>query len=65
VGHSNGCNFGCDIGELCGVFKWPTTMGEILVAIWVNWVGCLSGPLKWVRYWLQYLSIRWDFGCGI
>jgi len=54
VGHSNGCNFGCDIGELCGVFKWPTTMDEILVAIWVNWVGCLSGPLKWVRYWLEY-----------
>jgi hypothetical protein len=36
VGNSNGCNFGCDIGELCGVFKWPTTIGRILAPIWVN-----------------------------
>jgi hypothetical protein len=36
VAHSNVWDFGCDIGELAGVFKWPTKMGDILGAIWVN-----------------------------
>jgi hypothetical protein len=41
VAHSNGCNFGYDIGELGGVFQWPTKMGAILDAILVNQVGYL------------------------
>jgi hypothetical protein len=51
VCHSNGCDFGCDICKLGGVCKWPTKMGEILVAILVNHVGNVSGLLKWVQYW--------------
>lgn len=35
------CNFGCNIGEL----------GGILGVIFVNLVGYVSGPLKWVQYW--------------
>ena len=42
--HSNGC----DIGQSGGVFMWPTQMDDILSAILVNWVGDLSGLLKWV-----------------
>jgi hypothetical protein len=38
VADENGWDFGCNISELV-VFKWPTTMGEILGRIWVNQVG--------------------------
>jgi hypothetical protein len=38
VAHSNRHNFGCNIGELGGVFEWPIKVGEILCAIWVNQV---------------------------
>jgi hypothetical protein len=48
VAHSNWWNFGCSIGELGGVFKWLTNMGEILHAMLVNRVGYLCGPLKCV-----------------
>jgi len=52
VANSNGCDFQCNIGELCGVFKLPTKMGDILGAILVNCVGYLRGPLKWVQFWV-------------
>jgi len=37
VTHSNGCDFGCNIGQSGGVFMWPTQMDDILGAILVNW----------------------------
>ena len=39
MAHYNGCHSGCDIGQLGGVFKWPTKMGEILGEILVNQTG--------------------------
>jgi hypothetical protein len=42
-----------------GVFKWPTQMGGIVHAIWVNQVGYLGGPLQSVRFWVQYWLIGW------
>jgi len=56
VAQSNGCDFGVNYG---GVFKWPTEVGEILCATWVNQVGYLSGLLKWVRFCLQYGKSGW------
>jgi hypothetical protein len=52
VAHSNRCNFRCNIDELGGVIQWPTHIGVILGAILVNQVGCLSGPLEWVQFWV-------------
>ena len=39
VAHSKGWDFGCNVGELGGVFKWPTKMSGILSAILVNQMG--------------------------
>jgi hypothetical protein len=50
VAHSNRCDFGCSIGELCVVFKRPTKICVILGAILVNGVMYLSGPLKWLGF---------------
>jgi hypothetical protein len=50
VTHSSGEDFGCDIGESGWVFKWPTEVVERLGAIWVNPVGYLSGPPKWLTF---------------
>jgi len=41
---------GCNVGQLCEVCMWPTIVGGILGAIWVNWMGCLSWPSKLVRF---------------
>jgi hypothetical protein len=54
VAHSYRCDSECNIGESGGVFEWATQMGAILGVILVNCVGYLSGPLQWVRFWLQY-----------
>jgi hypothetical protein len=54
VAHSSGGHFGCNIGEPSGVFKWPTQVVVILSAILGNQVGYLSGPLKWLPFWVQY-----------
>ena len=51
VAQSNGCDFGCYIGALWGVFKRPAKIRAILGTILVNHVWYLSGPLKWVQYW--------------
>jgi len=50
-------------------------MGAVLAVILVNWVEYLGGPLKWVRFWVQYGWIKWgnyvahsngwDFGCNM
>ena len=52
VTHSNGCNFRCDIYDSCGVFVWPTQMGEILGAItmWPSQIGRMMGVIlvNWV-----------------
>jgi len=50
-------DFGCNISEFGWVFKWPTQVVKILGAIVVNQVGYLSGPLKSLRFWVQYWSI--------
>jgi len=47
-------DFGCNISEFGWVFKWPTQVVKILGAIVVNQVGYLSGPLKSLRFWVQY-----------
>ena len=75
MAHSSGQDFGCNSGESGGVFKWPTQVIEILGAILVSQVGYLSGPLKWLRFWVQHWCIRWGiyvvhsggshFGCNI
>ncbi len=39
MAHSNGWDFGCDMGGSGGIFKWPAQMGAIVGAIWVNQVG--------------------------
>jgi hypothetical protein len=39
VAHYNGWDFGCNIGESGGVFKWAIKMGGILDAILINQVG--------------------------
>ena len=39
VVHSHRWDYGCNMGESGGVFKWLTKMGEMLVVIWVNQVG--------------------------
>ena len=57
MAHSNGQDFRCNIGELDGVFQWPTKMCGIYGAIFVNWVGYLSGPLKCVGLWVKYWNI--------
>jgi hypothetical protein len=54
VAHEDWRVLGCSFGELDGVFKWPTGMGVNLGGILVNWTGYLSGPLEWVRLWVQY-----------
>jgi len=47
------------------------TMGTILGLILVNWVGSLSGPLKWVIFWCKVGELggahsnEWDFGCNM
>jgi hypothetical protein len=46
VAHENRMKFGFNIGELDGVLQWPTEMGVNFGAIWVNWMGYCSGPLK-------------------
>jgi hypothetical protein len=50
VAHLSGCHFQCDIGDSGGEFNGPTQVVKILVAISVNSIGCLSGPLKWSRF---------------
>jgi hypothetical protein len=49
VAHASGEDFGCNIDESGGVFKWPTQVVDIFCAILVNLVGYLSGPHKWAR----------------
>jgi len=39
VAHSNVCDFGCNIGEFGGFIMWPTGIGRIFGAIFVNSVG--------------------------
>jgi hypothetical protein len=38
------------MSESSGVIMWPTKMGVILHATLMNWVGFLSGWLKWVQF---------------
>ena len=48
MAHSNGCELGCNSGELDGGLYWPSQLGGRLGAILVNPIGYLSGPLEWV-----------------
>jgi hypothetical protein len=54
MANSSGEDFGCNISEFGWVFKWPTQVVKIFCAILVILVGYLSGPLKWLRFWVQY-----------
>jgi len=46
MSHSDGCNFGCDIGKLGQVIIWPTQVGAVVGAILVNLWRVFMWPIQ-------------------
>ena len=74
------CHFGCNIDESGGVFEWPTKVGEILCAIWVDqvfeWLTKIGeimvailmiwvGQFSGPLKWVVFCMQYWWIGCGI